>query len=739
MSGKLLALAALAAATLCGEKVPGLKDRVEILRGKWGVPHIYARNAGDLFFAQGWITAKDRLFQIDLWRRQGTGKLAEVLGESAVPRDRIARLVKFRGDWNAEWSSYSPDTREIAASFAAGINAYIRGLGGKRPVEFAYAGYDPGLWTPEDVVARIAGLLMTRNANNEVSNSVDVSRFGGELLERMSPPDPFVKMTPPRGLELSWISREIMRDYSMATGAVRFPNTTPTGPGEQGSNNWVVDGTRTVSGKPLLANDPHRPVQLPSLRKTVHLNAPGWNVIGAGEPALPGVALGHNDHIAFGFTIVGIDQQDLYVEKINPANPNEYRWKGAWKPFEIVRESIDVKGGAKRTVELKYTVHGAVIHEDRARNLAYALKWVGSEPGGAGYLGALKVARAKDWKEFTAAMSTYKVPSENMVYADTKGNIGWIASGLAPVRRNWNGLFPVPGENGEYEWDGYLPVEKMPQEFNPPRHFIATANHKILPSGYTEQLSYSWALPFRYQRIVELLSGSGKLSVADFERIQQDITSVPARRFQAVLSKWQPLRNREFHDEILKWDARLTTDSRAALVYEMWIGMLPTFLWPEESRQKYPNLEVILSEVERRPNPRALEDSLDAALRELRKRFPRPEQWKWGSLHQIRLRHPLNSQWDLPAIPSPGDAQTVHSTSGNDFRHTNGASYRQIIDLSDWDKSVMTNVPGESGDPASKHYRDLLEPWAKGQYHPMPFTRKAVEAALDEKIILEPR
>ncbi len=727
----LLALALLPV-TLTAEKIPGLKQPVEILRDTWGVPHIYAKNTDDLFFAQGWITAKDRLFQIDLWRRQGTGKLAEVLGESAVARDRIARLVRFRGDWNAEWASYSPDTKQIATAFANGINAYIKGLSGKRPIEFEVAGYDPGLWAPEDVVARVAGLLMTRNASNEVSTSLEVSRFGAELIEKMSPPDPFVKLQPPKGLELSWITRDIIRDYSQAVGNVRL--------GEQGSNNWVVSGAKSATGKPILANDPHRPILLPSLRKTVHLVAPGWNAIGAGEPALPGIALGHNEHIAFGFTIVGIDQQDLYVEKLNPANPNQYRWKGAWKDFDVERQQIAVKGRGPQAVELKYSVHGPVIHEDRAKSLAYALKWVGAEPGGAGYLAALRVARATNWKEFRDAAALYKVPSENLVYADTKGNIGWIASGWSPVRKNWTGLFPVPGDNGEYEWDGYLPIDRHPQEYNPARNFIATANHKILPEGYKEQLSYNWAPPYRYQRIAEVLGQPKKFTVADFEALQQDVLSVPARRFQAVLKKYQPARHAEIVRELLAWDGRLTMESRAAAIYEMWIAWLPSALFGEDSRSKFPTLEVTLRELETRPNPRALDLSLEAALGELRKQFPHPEQWKWGSLHKVELRHPLGKPaFHLPAMSRPGDAHTVNSTSGNGFRQTSGASYRQIVDLADWDRSVMTNVPGESGDPASPHYKDLYEPWAKGQYHPLPYSRKAVEQALGERIALEPR
>ncbi len=703
--------------TLSAEHMEGVKQPVQILRDRWGVPHIYASNTEDLFFAQGFITARDRLFQIDLWRRTGTGKLAEVLGPSAIPRDRIARLVRYRGNWDEEWKSYSPDAKLIATAFTDGINSFIKSLGGRRTLEFAIAKYDPGVWEPEDVTARVAGLLMTRNMGSEVQRSIDVTKFGIDKIQELMPPEPFRMFDPPKGLDLASITSEVIRDYTAATGPVTFP-------GEQGSNNWVVDGTMTMSGMPILANDPHRPIQLPSLRKTVHLVAPGWNVIGAGEPALPGVALGHNDNIAFGFTIVGIDQQDLYIESTNPANPNEYRYKGEWKKMEIERQEIAVKGAKPSTVELRYTIHGAVLHEDPAHNRVYALRWVGSEPGGAGYLPALALARASNWDEFKKEAARYKVPSENINYADKAGNIGWIAAGLSPVRKNWSGLFPVPGENGEYEWSGFLGVDDLPQSFNPSRHFIATANHNILPQGYSKQLSYEWAQPDRYRRIVEMLSSGKKFEVQDFETMQQDVTSLNAHRFMSILGKDSPLSG---------WDGKLRIDSPQALLYEEWVTALPSAVFGPELGARVP-LQRTLAELESHPNPDALQQALKTA------RSKMVGMTVWGDLHKVYFRHPLNKdQLNRGPLSRPGDANTVNATSGPKFYQTAGASYRQIIDLADWDRSMMTNVPGESGDPASKHYDDLLQDWAWGQYHAMPFTRKAVEAATEEKLVLMPR
>ena len=722
-------IALVTALTLAAQPATDLKAPVEILRDKWGVPHIYAQNADDLFFAQGWITAKDRLFQIDLWRRVGSGKLAEVLGPQAVPRDRIARLVRYRGDWDQEWQSYSPDTKAIVTAFVNGINAYIRGLAQKRPLEFQIAGYDPGLWVPEDVVSRVAGLLMTRNAQSEVSRVLDMARFGTEQVERLQPPDPFIKLVAPKGLDLSAITNDILKDYTAAIGNVRFP-------GEQGSNNWVVDSSMTTTGMPLLANDPHRPIQLPSLRKTVHLVAPGWNVIGAGEPALPGVALGHNQDIAYGFTIVGIDQQDLYVERINPDNASEYMSKGKWTAFKVERETVNVKGQAAQTVELKFTAHGPVLYENKS--FAYSLKWVGDGPGGAGYLAALRLARARNWREFQNGAKFYNVPSENLNYADRGGNIGWIAAGLAPIRsKGHTGLFPVPGDTGEYEWTGFLPIEKHPQLYNPSQHYIATANHKIIPPGYPEQLSYEWASPERFNRIEQMLKQQPKFTVEDFVKMQQDVLSLPAQRFKKIIAHWDYGNNRDVVKLLLAWDGRITADSPAALIFEVWMAKLPAALWGASWGTRPVAPDIILKAAEKQPD--ALGVALEAAYADIFKAIPKWDDRVWGTIHRLSLRHPLNvKRLDLESIPRPGSAHTVNAASGVNHTQTNGPSYRQIIDVSNWDNSVMTNVPGESGDPDSKHYSDLLADWAAGRYHPMPFSRAAVEAAMEERIVLEP-
>jgi penicillin amidase len=737
-----LLLGVLSIAPLHGETITvvGLKQPAEILRDRWGVPHIYAANTHDLFFAQGYITARDRLFQVDLWRRINTGALAEVMGPRALGRDRIARLVRFRGDWAQEWTSYAPDTREIVAAFAAGINENIRSRKGNYPVEFRLAGYAPGQWAPEDCLARIAGLLMTRNVTRELDRALDIREYGLETMMAVRPPDPFIRLTIPGGLDLKVLTADILRDYSAAIGGARVDV-------DQGSNNWVVDGTMSYSGKPLLANDPHRPINIPSLRKTVHLVSPGWNVIGAGEPALPGIALGHNEEVGFGFTIVGIDQGDLYVERTNPANRDEYRYRGAWRKMEVVRERIPVKGQPPQTVELRYTIHGPVVYEDRPNHRAYALKSVVLEPGGAGYLAALSLSRARNWAEFRKAAERYKVPSENLVYADRAGNIGWIASGWAPVRKNWSGLLPVPGDTGEYEWSGYLPLDQHPQEFNPPRHYIATANHNILPQGYAHALSYEWAAPFRYQRVVEMLAEKRKFTVADFERMQQDVVSLPARRFQQILKRHEGSFQGALGENarlLLKWDAQMLPDRIEPTLFSVWLNHVPKFLMETPAAGRM-DAVTTLKLLEKKRDGAALGKALRSALDELEQGLGKDRaQWTWGRLHTLRFEHPLRvtqreaAKFHRGPVPRPGDGNTVNAASGSNYRQSNGASYRQILDLADWDRSVMTNVPGESGDPESPYYSNLLDDWNAGRYHPMPYTRQAVEKSMAERIHLKP-
>jgi penicillin amidase len=513
-------------------RLAGLQATVEVLRDEWGIAHIYAQNQHDLFFAQGFVAAQDRLFQLDLWRRIARGETAELFGKQAIEADRFARLIRYRGDKEAEWQSYAPDAQEIATAFVDGINAYIHQARDKLPIEFQLLGYAPAKWQPEDVLGRMFGILMTSNWQREVARARLVAKHGAEAARQIAPTDPPRDYAPAPELDLACIVPEIAAGYAEATRMLKFT------PSETESNNWVVAGALSASGKPLLASDPHRATTVPSLRYMVHLHAPGWNVIGAGEPALPGVAIGHNERAAWGFTIVGTDQADLYIEKTKPGDPRQYLVGETWEAMQVEREPLVVRGQSEpQVLELRFTRHGPVIYQDEHRNVAVALKWAGSEPGGAAYLASLSVARAQNREQFREALARWKIPCLNFVYADVEGHIGWVAAAATPIRDGWDGLLPVPGWSGKYEWRGYLPVAELPQSFNPRANWLATANHNILPEGYPHLVSHEWAAPHRFHRIRERLTAQERFTLADFQSIQHENTSLPARHLAAVLKQ----------------------------------------------------------------------------------------------------------------------------------------------------------------------------------------------------------
>jgi penicillin amidase len=740
-------------------RVAGLEQSVNVLRDRWGVPHIYARNQHDLFFAQGFVAAQDRLFQMELWKKSGQGRLAEVLGPSALPRDINARLLSYRGDMKSEYESYSPDTREILESFTAGINAYIATRladgGPGLPLEFQLAGFKPEPWNPADCLNRMAAFSMTGNALSEMEHAQAVNAIGADSASQLFDFDPPVKLDPAPGADLTGLSRTLLRKLVGSDTRIEFPKS----PAE-GSNNWTVSGKLTRTGKPLLANDPHRVIAEPSLRYMVHLVAPGWDVIGAGEPGLPGVALGHNQNIAWGFTIFGLDQQDLYVEELNPSKPSQYKTAQGWEDMQVRKESFGIRGGPSVQVDLKFTRHGPVLWEDGKR--ALALHWVGAEPGTAGYLGSLAVDRAQNWQEFEAAMPRWKVPSENIVYADREGNIGEHSVGLAPLRKDWTGLLPVPGAGG-YEWSGFVPTAELPHQFNPAAGFVATANHKMIPEGYAYKVGYEWAPPFRFQRITQVLqqaqSGS-KLDVEAMKRLQSDVISLPALRLIALLrTELAPEDLGAAAKLLLQWTGELERDSSAAALYEVWLRIVT-----RETISR--NVPSALRSIAEDWDPHQLMNSLDAPSRQardaqvamLRKSLDEawsemqrlqgsdPSKWSWGQLHQVRFRHPLvqirdaEAVMDLGPVARPGDEYTVNATgySGGSFDQVSGASYREILDLDDWDHSVAVNVPGQSGQPGSPHYSDLLPLWSEGKYFPLLYSREAVEKEATDKLALEP-
>jgi penicillin amidase len=762
--------------------VRGLSEPVEVLRDTWGVPHIYAKSTEDLFFAQGFVVAQDRMWQLEMWRRNGEGRLAEVLGPQYVTRDKFARLLAFRGNWDEEFRKYHPEGRKIFTAFAEGINAAIeKALDEKKvPVEFQVLGFQPQpVWTAQTVLTRMPGWTLSRNASSEVMRALEIKALGVAKVQDLKPTLPEKKLEVPPGLDLNDISPAIL-DVTKGANDLRWTLKSDQSAAlefdqmksELGSNNWVVDGTKSTTGGPILANDPHREVVNPALRYVVHLNAPGWNALGGTEPGLPGISIGHNERIAWGFTILGMDQQDLYVEETDPQNPNRYRYKGQWEEMTVERQLIPVKGSATpQEFAAKFTRHGPVLYEATARHRAFALRWVGAEPGGAGYLGSLNVMQAKNWEEFKAGMpKAWYIPSHSLVYADVDGHIGYLGVAQTPVRKGWDGLLPVPGNEGKYEWDGYVPYDQLPQSLDTPKHFYNSSNNDVVPKivpGYKIPLGYEYGAPYRYDRVAEVLGQNRKFSVEDMEKLQHDVVSLPARRLVPLLKnvKGASGDTKRGVDMLLAWNMSLDRDSATAALYEYWVlKMTPKAYAPRipagaEFRQydiqrvvawmTAPDAAYGATNAERTAaRDKILLAALDEAIVDLKKRMGDDmTKWKWGDIHTADFAHPLATTDALKAlfrvepIRRGGDGYTVMATSSPSAASStqlSGASFMFVFDVKHWDASQGLSVPGNSAQPGSPHYADLAPYWGEGRYFPLPFSREAVEANTADRLTLQP-
>jgi penicillin amidase len=527
----------------------GLLSKVEVLRDQWGINHIYAQNEHDLFFAQGYCAVKDRLFQFEIWRRQATGTTAEILGIGELKRDIGTRLFQYRGDLKKDLNIYHPRGEAIINAYVEGVNAYIKEVNqapNTLPIEFKLLNITPKAWTPEIVISRHQGLL--GNITQELNLGRAIAKVGEKKVKEIvwfHPKEPNLKMD--SSINPVLLDQDILGLYNAYRKDLIFKNNgVESQEGDlvmeysntpekdlflqsqeiEGSNNWIVAGSKTTSGYPMLANDPHRKIALPSLRYMVHLVAPGWNVIGAGEPVIPGVSIGHNEFGAWGLTIFETDGEDLYVYDLNKTNLNQYWHKGKWVDMRSLQDSIKVKNSPTVMVELKYSLHGPITWIDSVHYKAYAVKAAWMEPGGAPYLASLRIDQATDWESFREACSFSHLPGENMIWADKKGNIGWQAVGIVPIRKNFSGYVPIPGD-GRYEWEGYLPIKDRPSSLNPKAGFFATANQNVTPENYTrwDAIGYTWSDSYRGDRINSVLSTNNKIDLAKMAALQTDYFS----------------------------------------------------------------------------------------------------------------------------------------------------------------------------------------------------------------------
>lgn len=741
--------------------LPELKQEVTVDRDRWGVPRIRASSLEDLLTAQGYVVAQDRLWQMDLLRRAAAGELSEIFGSVTLLSDRENRILGLKQAAEAGVARMDPQRRALLEAYARGVNRYIAERRSRLPWEFVALRYEPRPWTPSDslLVGAYMFSILTTTWEWELSRAKTTARLGPERARELFTVD-------------SAIDHIIVGAEGRTTANAAIPPGIPDAhsvlahfrqDAEQvlGSNNWVVSGEHTYSGKPILANDTHLHLDVPCIWYIVHLSAPGWNVKGFALPGVPLVIVGHNERIAWGFTNNGADVQDLFIETLNPANPHEYRVNGRWVPAEVRQESIRVRGRTDHTLEVVRTRHGPIVA--REGNRAYALKWTATEPGGfefsIPYLG-----HAKNWDEFRNVLRDVPGPAQNIVYADVDGNIGYIVAAWVPLRRKGDGSVPVPGDTGEYEWTGYIPFDELPQVLNPPGGMIATANARVVGPGYKHYLTDRWAGAHRTHRIYELLAQKKKLRPPDCIEIQADITSQfhrgIAEHMVAAAKNAQPkdARTAELLARLNGWNGYAGVDSvETAFVEYTRLALMRNLLrpylgdgWPRQYQwwRHVVFLENVLRDRPAHWLPREFPDydalliaSADEAVRRLERdsHEKNPREWRWGRFIELQILHPMGQsgipRWllSIGPVPQGGTGHTVKQTG-----RSIGPAMRFVADLADWDSSLMNVTVGQSGQVFSPHYRDHFPAWFGGYGLFSPFSDAAWEKARVHRLVLKP-
>lgn len=738
-------------------KVGGLLSPVEIARDRWGVPHIYAANLHDLFFAQGFVHAQDRFWQMELNRRAAAGRLSELLGPACLETDRAARTLGFHRLAEEAWSRAGSGLQEMVSAYTEGINAYLGSDAARRPLEFALLCHHPEPWQPQDTMAILQLTAWQFNFGwiGKLLRAGICERIGMEGLARVDAHyPPGFPLTLPHGIELNGTS--LSRKGS------------PYGVQGIGSNAWALSGEKTTSGKPSLCNDPHVPPTLPSLWYEVHLVGDRLNVIGASMPGMPTVTIGHNARIAWGFTMAMTDTDDLYVEEFHPQEPGRYRFQGEWLAAEVIDETIRIRGRPKPHIErVLLTCHGPIISGIvGSSSQPLALRSVALQPLHSLW-GWFLLNCASNWEEFTEALRHIEAPSLNVLYADVEGNIGYRLTGKIPLRAKGQGIFPVPGWDGEYEWIGEIPFDEMPQALNPKQGYILNCNNRIVPDDYPHFLGNLWSNGYRACRLRDLLEEKERLSLADLASMQRDLLSIPG---QAFMENLRSLSNEDpdvrLALSILRaWDGRLDAESVGGTLYQiakyiLLRDLLDPRLGKELTSQLMGHghdstlLLRLLDEqgaawlAEMGGYEAVLVRGLKQAVRWLRQELgSNPSNWRWGRLHPLTFshalgRHPFWAQvFNLGPYSLGGDADTLCQTAASPskpFAHEVAPTYRQIVDLGDLRRSLSIHVPGQSGHLGSPHYGDLTEMWLRGEYHPMLWERADIERETESALHLIP-
>ena len=804
-------------------QLDGLHAPVDVYRDKMGIAHIYATTSHDLFFAQGYIHAQERFWQMDFYRHVGEGRTAEMFGKSSVDTDKFLTTLGWRKKSEEEYQTFSEQSKAILTSYADGVNAYLKDHDGEA-VSLEYSilkllspDYKIEPWTPLNTLAWAKALAWDLRANmdDDIQRAILLKTLTPEQLKVVYPPypgdHPVIVNHIGEGISTKAPSQSVAFDIPEKTLAALHHNVSVLdrvlGPLSEGlgSNSWVVSGNLAATGKPLLANDPHLGIAMPSIWYQVDMHCmpkseecpyefAGFSLAGA-----PGVVLGHNDRIAWGFTFSYEDVMDLFIEKVNPENPNQYEVNGEWVDFETSKETIKIVGGEPVEITVRSTRHGPVISDvfgplkddgdprdkefvpfkERSgvslpEHYVIALSWAALQTGDP--LEAVwGLNRAQNWDEFRKAASIFHSPGQNMIYADVDGNIGYQTCGDVPIRKKGDGTLPVPGWTGDYDWTGYIPFEELPYTFNPTEGYIVSANEKIPPGDYEHFISYDWDYGFRAQRILDMINNApGKIDIAYFQKMQGDDYDASAATYVPLLLKQNPKfekQNDAIAFDLLKnWDYQAKADSSAAAVYEtFWRHLLqntfdddlPKQYWPSGGDRWFEvmrNLSPDSSFWDDKSTPKVVETrgdilkkSFSDGVTELEKTLGRdPSKWKWGDLHTANFHNGslgesgvglIEDLFNRNGFPVSGGTSIVNATAWDatdGYNVTSLPSMRAIYDLSNFSNSLTVHTTGQSGHAYHPHYIDMATMWANMQYYSMLWDQKAVTSQAEGHLVLSP-
>jgi penicillin G amidase len=738
----------------------GLSKDVKVIRDKDGVPHIHAQTEKDLYMAQGYVQAQDRMFQMDLSRRQASGRLSEVVGEKAVDRDKFFRTFGLRRAAEVSFTAYPDEAKQLLEWYADGVNAYMKEAKdeGRLPVEFTLLGYKPEKWTPIDslTIGKYMAFDLGGHWQGQAFRYWALNNLPKEKAYDLFPSYPAGAPT-----ILSDIG-EVQVDLKQSFASAVIP------PEFNGSNNWVVSGDKTESGKPLLADDPHLSLGTPSIWYQMHLESPEVNVSGVIFAGIPGIILGHNEQIAWGVTNTGPDVQDLYIEKRNEKDPNQFLYDGKWEKATIIDEPIKVKDNETIPYKVTITRHGPVISEFAHHNedeQVMSMRWTALDPS-LELSAIININKAKNWGEFEEALKDFHVPTQNFVFASEDGTIAYKANGKIPIRKKGDGLLPVPGWDPDYEWQGFIPFEELPKVINPKSGFVATANNKVVTDDYPYHISHHWAQPYRYMRISEYLKEKNKLNLSDMEKLQMDQKNLHAREFVPILTedleKGSLSAEQANALEILNsWNYLDDKDLAAPLIFHQWMNEISTGLFqkevPKEMMKLFEGRQSVVDELIRKAHVGEesqwfvdrggygsfLTSSLTRALSELEEAYGSSmEKWEWGMYHKVYFEHPLSGASpilkkflnDKDPVPVGGSRVTVEAASYNEEGIVNhGASWRFVIDTSEMANGYHIVGPGQAGHYKSEWYQNQIDGWVNGDYH-----KTSLERSSGNQLIIKP-